>query len=109
MSELLGSFEQAVLLAIVRLAGDAYGRTIMHDVSTALGREVAAGAIYATLDRLEGKGLVSSGTGPGTAERGGRVRRFYSLTGHGAAALNQTRETLERVWAAAAWPVGGGA
>ena len=57
MADVLGSFEQAVLLAIVRLREDAYGRAILKEVQTRLGRDVAAGAAHATLERLERKGL----------------------------------------------------
>ena len=75
MSELLGTFEQAVLLAVVKLANDAYGRAILRQVQRSIHREVAAGAVYATLDRLEEKGLISSRLASGTPVRGGRRRR----------------------------------
>ena len=58
MADVLGAFEQAVLLAIVRLREDAYGRAILKEVKTRLERDVAAGAVHATLERLEKKGLV---------------------------------------------------
>ena len=102
MAELLGIFEQAVLLAIRRLAGDAYGRLILREVSAALDREAAAGAVYATLDRLEAKGLATSTLKPGTAQRGGRPRRYYTLTGEGLKAMDQTRAALDRMWSAEA-------
>src|SRR5438552_19180335 len=79
MAETLGTFEQAVLLAIVRLQGDAYGRGILSEVQDRLNREVAAGAVHATLERLEARGLISSRLGLGTPIRGGRARRFYRL------------------------------
>lgn len=104
MAEILGIFEQAVLLAVRRLAGEAYGRLILHAVCEALARETAAGAVYATLDRLETKGLTTSTLKPGTAERGGRPRRYYALTGEGLKALDQTRAALDRLWAAEAAP-----
>ena len=100
MAEFLGIFEQAVLLAIRRLSGDAYGRPILREVSDSLGREAAAGAVYATLDRLEAKGLAASTLKPGTAERGGRPRRYYVLTAQGIEALDQTRSALDRLWSA---------
>ena len=79
MAETLGTFEQAVLLAIVRLRDDAYGRGILREVQERLQREIAAGAIHATLERLEGKGLIRSRLGVGTPIRDGRARRFYRL------------------------------
>jgi len=100
MSELLGTFEQVVLLAVVALAEEAYGRSILRETQSEgfLNRAVAAGAVYATLDRLEQKGYLSSRLEPGTPERGGRARRFYRLTAAGAAALNETRRILDRTW-----------
>ena len=71
MAELLGTFEQAVLLAVWKLVEEAYGRAILRGVQSGLDREVAAGAIYATLDRLEEKGFVSSRLEEGTPVRGG--------------------------------------
>ena len=53
MADVLGTFEQAVLLAIGRLRQDAYGRAILKDVQTRLERDVAAGAVHTTLARLE--------------------------------------------------------
>ena len=79
MADVLGAFEQAVLLAVVRLRDEAYGRAILKDVQARLERNVAAGAVHATLGRLERKGLLSSRLGAGTPIRGGRARRFYRL------------------------------
>ena len=62
MSDTLGAFEQAVMLAIVRLGDDAYGRAILKKVQTRLHRDVAAGAVHATLDRLERKRLFRPGS-----------------------------------------------
>ena len=73
MAELLGVFEQAVLLAVLKLADEAYGRSILRGVQTGLDREVAAGAVYATLDRLEQKGLIASRLEEGTAVRSRRL------------------------------------
>ena len=63
MAGTLGAFEQAVLLAIHRLGEEAYGRAILQEVHVRLERDVAAGAVHATLDRLAKKGLVVSRSG----------------------------------------------
>ena len=107
MAELLGTFEQIVLLSVVRLQPDAYGRSVLREVEAALAesRKVSAGAVYATLDRLEAKGLLASTLGEGTAERGGRKRRFYRLTASGSAALNDAKSTLESFWRSCRWPL----
>ena len=105
MAELLGTFEQAVLLTVLRLGEEAYGRAVLRGVEAALGRTVAAGAVYATLDRTEQKGLLSSRLAEGTAARSGRARRYYRLTAIGVAALNESRSALQRLWRGAKSPL----
>ena len=61
MAELLGTFEQVVLLSVLGLENEAYGRSVLREVQSAIHRRaVSAGAVYATLDRLETKRLLSS-------------------------------------------------
>ncbi len=107
MADVLGSFEQAVLLAVVRLREDAYGRAILKDVQLRLERAVAAGAVHATLNRLEARGLLASRLGPGTPIRGGRARRFYRLQPAGIRALNDAREAIDHLWLGLRWPLKG--
>jgi PadR family transcriptional regulator PadR len=98
MAELLGAFEQAVLLAVLRLEHEAYGRAVLKEVQARLEREVAAGAVHATLDRLEQKGFVSSRLGSGTPIRDGRARRYYTVEAAGVRALNDARKTMQNLW-----------
>jgi PadR family transcriptional regulator PadR len=107
MAEVLGLFEQVVLLGIVRLKDEAYGRAILAEVQARLQREVTAGAIYATLDRLEAKGLTSSRLGNGTPQRGGRARRFYSIESAGLRALDQSRTATINIWRGIRLPLKG--
>jgi PadR family transcriptional regulator len=107
MAEDLGAFEQAVLLAVVRLREDAYGRAILKEVKARLERDVAAGAVHATLGRLEQKGLLTSGLGAGTPIRGGRARRFYKLQPAGQRALNEARAAIDNLWLGLRWPLRG--
>jgi PadR family transcriptional regulator, regulatory protein PadR len=107
MAEVLGSFEQAVLLAIVRLREGAYGRAILSEVQERMEREVAAGAVHATLVRLERKSLITSSLGPGTPVRGGRARRFYRLGPEGQRALNEARAAVDNLWRGLEWPLKG--
>ena len=76
MADVLGTFEQAVLVALVRpstaLGKEGYGRAVWKEVQLRLDRPVSAGAVYATLDRLEQKGLISSEIRAGDDARGGR-------------------------------------
>jgi PadR family transcriptional regulator PadR len=107
MSELLGTFEQIVLLAVLGLGEEAYGRAVLRAAQAPSEgvRSISAGAVYATLDRLELKGLLTSRVEDGTPERGGRARRFYRLTPTAALALCEVRMTLERMWRGKRWPV----
>src|SRR3954467_15384043 len=84
MADVLGVFEQAVLIAVLRLQADAYGRAILKEVQKRLDRDVAPGAVHATLARLEEKALLSSKLGSGTPVRAGRARRYYRLLPAGA-------------------------
>jgi PadR family transcriptional regulator PadR len=107
MADVLGTFEQAVLLAILRLADKAYGRAIVEEIETRLEREVAAGAVHATLERLEAKGLVTSRLGSGTPIRAGRPRRYYRLEPSGVSALNDARAAVDHLWRGLRWPLKG--
>ena len=107
MAEILGTFEQAVLLALVRLGSDAYGRSILREVQVRLQREVTAGAVYATLDRLEKKTLISSRLGPGTPVRAGRPRRYYEIERTGLCALNESKSAVDHLWHGFRWPLKG--
>jgi PadR family transcriptional regulator PadR len=105
MAEVIGQFEQAVLLALIRLGKNAYGRAILHEIQLRLNRDVSAGAVYATLERLETKGLASSRLAPGTAIRGGRARRYFVPTGAGVRALNDAKSATDSLWRGFAWPL----
>jgi len=96
--EWLGEFEQVVLLAVARLGESGYGLTIRREIEARTGRRVSAGAVYATLVRLEEKGYVGSYSGESTARRGGRAKRHYRLKSAGARALETTRRMLDRMW-----------
>lgn len=95
--EFLGDFEQMVILAVMRLGKAAYAVSIHDEITTCAGRSVSVGAVYATLDRLEQKGLVSSYLGEATSERGGRPKRFVEITSKGTAALRESQKALKRM------------
>jgi len=107
MADILGGFEQAVLLSLMKLGKDAYGRSIIREASVCLNRDVAVGAVYATLDRLEAKGLISSSLSCGTPIRDGRARRYFKPTAAGIRALNDSKTALENLWQNTTWPVRG--
>lgn len=94
LSKRLGSLEQLLMFATVRLGSDAHGlavRTALEDA----GRRVSPGAIYTTMDRLERAGLVSSRIGADRPIGGGRRRKFYRLEPEGARALTDSYRSIE--------------
>jgi PadR family transcriptional regulator, regulatory protein PadR len=93
----LGEFEQVVLLAILRLADNAYGVTIRREITACTEREPAPGALYTTLDRLETKGLLRSRLGDADASRGGRPRRYLTVTPAGLSAVRSARAAIDRL------------
>ena len=96
--QILGEFEQMVLLAIVRLNGDAYGVPIMDEIERRTGRDVSRAAVYVTLRRLEKKGLVASWMSEPLPERGGRPRRCVRVVPEGLRLLRESRHAMDAMW-----------
>ena len=95
----LGEFEQLVLLAVMRLEGEAYAVPIRQEIEDRTSRSVARGALYVTLDRLEEKGYLKSWLADATPERGGRAKRFYEVKPAGTRALEYSWTALRSMWA----------
>ncbi len=95
----LGEFEQIVLLALLRLGDNAYGKAIHEEIGRRSPREVAVTAVYVTLSRLEGKGYLSASLGEATPVRGGRAKKFFNIEEAGLQALRRSREQLDSFWA----------
>jgi PadR family transcriptional regulator len=95
--EYLGQLELMVLLAVMRPARDAYGVLISRDIAEKSGREVALASVYAALERLERKGLISSSLGQPTAERGGKARTYFKPTTAGIQEAREAHGTLLRL------------
>jgi PadR family transcriptional regulator, regulatory protein PadR len=95
----LGSLEQIVLIALVRLGANAYGMTVRREIEERTGRALSIGAVYATLERLQTKGYVRSFVGEPTAERGGRAKRLFRIEAEGQRALRTTQETMRKMTA----------
>lgn len=94
----LGELEQMLLWTVLRLGDEAYGMAVRDELEERAGRDTSRGAVYITLDRLVKKGYLSSRLGSATAERGGRSRRYFTVTEDGKAALREAREALVNVW-----------
>jgi PadR family transcriptional regulator, regulatory protein PadR len=90
----LGEFEQLVLLAVLQLGDDAYAVPVRDLIVTRTSRDVARGALYTALERLETKQLVTSRLGEPIPERGGRPRRYFTVTPQGVALLRQARAAV---------------
>lgn len=92
----VGEFEYSVLLAILHVEGphDAYAVPIRHVLETRTGRPVARGALYTALERLEAKGCLRSRMGDPTAERGGKARRYFTVTPLGVRAIQAMHASL---------------
>lgn len=97
MGQNLGEFEQFVLFALLKLKDAAYGAAIRSEIEERTGRSVNSGAVYITLERLQGRRLVSSRWGEPTGERGGRRRRYYTLTSAGATTLHRSYRQLREM------------
>jgi PadR family transcriptional regulator PadR len=102
----LGEFEQVVLLAILRLKDEAYGASVRSEIARCTEREPAPGALYTTLDRLEEKGLVTSRFGDPTPERGGRPKRYFTVTKAGLEAVTRAQRSFQRLMAGLVLPRG---
>ena len=91
-------FELVILLVVEHLYGNGYGVSIANEAEQLTDRSVSLGAVYATLDRLERKGLVSSKLGEATPERGGKPKRYYSLEALGQRALADAKAAAAKLW-----------
>jgi DNA-binding PadR family transcriptional regulator len=95
--EYLGQLELMVLLAIIRIREKAYGVPIAHEIEKESGRDVALASVYAALERLEKKGLITSALGEPTALRGGKARTYFKPTAAGLKEAREARDTLMRL------------
>jgi len=94
----LGEFEQLVLLAVLRLGEQAYGVPVVEEISRRTSRDVSRASVYVTLRRLDRKGLLETSLGDPTPERGGRAKKFYTLSEEGLRALAEARSDFLNMW-----------
>jgi PadR family transcriptional regulator PadR len=105
MPAALGTLELTTLLAVARLHEQAYGLAIRRDLAARTGRDYSVGAVYTTLQRLEDKGLLTSRHSEPLPIRGGRSRRYFTLTGAGERALREARRHATSIWAGIGKPL----
>ena len=97
-ARLLTDFELMILLAILRVGDEAYGVPIARQIEAATGRPVTRASVYTALDRLQRLGLVTSTLGDPTPERGGRAKRFFTVTPRGLGAVKETQRAFATMW-----------
>jgi DNA-binding PadR family transcriptional regulator len=94
----LGEFEELVLLTIAALVNEAYSVAICDELEKHTGRSAKLGVVHAVLNRLEEKGLIKSKLGEATSIRGGKRKRYYSITSAGKVALVRAKEVRDQLW-----------
>lgn len=94
----LGEFEEIVMLTVAILHGEAYGVSIIEEIETRLDRSVSMGALQTVLKRLEDKGYLSSELGEATSVRGGKRKRFFTVTNLGKDMLKTAKEQRLGLW-----------
>lgn len=94
----LGEFEELVLLMVAALHDQAYGVSILENLEEKLNKKVNISAIHVALKRLENKGFVQSSYGGITSERGGRRKKFYTITVSGKKVLDQQYELRTAIY-----------
>lgn len=94
----LGELEHQVLLATLRLGGEAYSVPLVLELESRTGHEVSQSSVFIVLQRLEKKGLLSSRMDDSSKARTGRVRRYFRLTPEAVGRLKETRRDLISLW-----------
>jgi PadR family transcriptional regulator PadR len=96
----IGEFEEIVLLTVAILKDEAYGIAIIEEMESRLKRSVSIGALQTVLRRLEKKGFLTSEFGEATKVRGGKRKRFFSITAYGKKVLTEAKEQRMGLWSA---------
>jgi len=93
----LGDLEHQVLLATLRLRGEAYSVSVVLEIEERTHRSPAQSAVFIALRRLEEKGLLRSSLKKREGEVG-RARRYFQITPAGMERLREMRESLRGLW-----------
>lgn len=96
--DFLGQHELIVMLAVLRVGREAYGVPISSEIAERTGHKMLQGSIYAILERLQARGLVSSRLGDATPQRGGRAKRYFTLTAEGLREVREAQSMLKALW-----------
>ncbi len=96
--ENLGEFEEVVLLTIAALLDDAYSVAVCDHIEKMTGRKVKLGVVHAVLNRMEKKGYILSELGNPTKERGGKRKRYFTISHAGKIALMKSKDQRDKLW-----------
>lgn len=96
--KILSRAEELVLIAVWKLKENAYGVTIRNLIIRESGMDWTIGAIYVPLSRLTKWGFLEATIGEPTAERGGKRKKFYSITNRGIKALSLIKKVHDSMW-----------
>ncbi len=94
----LGEFQELVLLTIGTLYPEAYGVGIKDEIKVKTGRKVTLSTVHAALNRLEKKGLIDSSFGEATKIRGGKRKKYFTITAYGLKTLQDTKSQRDQLW-----------
>ncbi len=94
----MGEFEELILLIVGIMNGKAYGIGIIEELEKRTDRSAAIGAVQTVLKRMEDKGWVVSEFGEATKERGGKRKRYYTITAEGKKIVAENREKRNSLW-----------
>lgn len=100
---MMGEFEYLILAAAAKLGDEAYGAAIRTEVEQATGERCSIGALYTTLDRLEGKGFIKTRMGDPTPQRGGRSKRMVRITAAGIEAAGEFYAAVAKLSRGVTW------
>jgi PadR family transcriptional regulator PadR len=88
----IGEFEELVMLAVGILHPHAYGVGIKQEIYNQTERKVTLSTVHSALHRLEKKGLLDSNFGEATNVRGGKRKKYFTITAVGARCLKDAHE-----------------
>jgi DNA-binding PadR family transcriptional regulator len=96
--KILTRSDEILMLAILRLKGNAYGVSIIKEVQKRTEKKLTFGSLWVSLDILHKRGFVKKIMAGPTPQRGGRSKIYYSLSPKGIRALEEAREFQKSLW-----------
>lgn len=94
----IGEFEELVMLAVGILHPQAYGVGIKEEIFRQTERSVTLSTIHSALHRLEKKGFLDSNFGEATNIRGGKRKKYFTITAFGARCLKDAHELRDNMY-----------